>query len=564
MSRLASEPALRMHLLALVASGAVATDGELEAFFAATFYGRTLPLRELHSKIAQVRRFLEENELLAAGSTLGATRFGSLTSQLYLDPLSAIVLRGVLERAPIGVGAFPLLAAVAATPDLSPLFLRRGEEADLIARFSDEAAELLVQPQEPPIDLDLDAFLATLKTATVLEAWIAETPILEITERHGIGAGDVRATGSRTPTGSCSRSGASRPFFSVGSAARSMTWRCASATACARNSSTWCASAGSAGCGPASWSAPASRTARRCATPRSIGSSRPCDRAGSPRWSSPSSIREHPVGRPRPRDPRIPRRPRGDGARERSRSSRWTRRRDPFVDRRQHAEDGTGPPAPARPDLPSHVARPLQADEPAPERRRREGPEPLLVGQFRLETADVPERRREPLTGRADRADDAGLDRHVRAPLPSGFAETADPEQLPSQKVDRTAGAEPVLDGAREHPTDQRGRGRAAARPLGAVVHDRAQHRLGVGRQLDERPHRIARLDPCDRGRESVRRSRHDRPDPRQPALALGEEPVRVSEGAQHRAQVRTADSHVIEHEDGGAAVPTKSAEHTG
>jgi len=192
-SRLASEPALRMHLLALVASGAVTSDAALESFFGATFYGRTLPLAELHEKVGRVRRFLQEHELLAPGTELAATRFGALTSELYLDPLSAIVLRGVLERAPIGVGTFPLLAAVAAAPDLAPLFLRRGEEADLLGRFTDEADELLVKPMEPPIDLDLDGFLATLKTATVLESWIAETPIVEITEKHGIGAGDLRS-----------------------------------------------------------------------------------------------------------------------------------------------------------------------------------------------------------------------------------------------------------------------------------------------------------------------------------------------------------------------------------
>jgi len=192
-SQLASEPALRMHLLALVASGAVATDEELEAFFAATFYGRTLPLSELHRKIASVRRFLEEHELLAPGKALKATRFGGLTSELYLDPLSAIVLRSVLERAPLGVRPFPILAAVAATPDLPPLFLRRGEEPDLLARYTDEAEELLVKPEEPPLELGLDAFLSTLKTASVLEAWIGETPIIEISERFTIGAGDLRS-----------------------------------------------------------------------------------------------------------------------------------------------------------------------------------------------------------------------------------------------------------------------------------------------------------------------------------------------------------------------------------
>jgi helicase len=191
-SRLAAEPALRMHVLALVASGAVRTEEELEAFFAATFYGHTLPLAELRSTVRTVRRFLEENEFLVPGGDLRATPFGGMTSELYLDPLSAVVLRQVLERAPLGVGVFPLLASIAATPDLPPLFLRRGEEADLLTRYTDEAEELLVKPEEAPLELDLDGFLSTLKTASVLEAWINEVPILEITRRFGIGAGDLR------------------------------------------------------------------------------------------------------------------------------------------------------------------------------------------------------------------------------------------------------------------------------------------------------------------------------------------------------------------------------------
>ncbi len=192
-SRLAAEPALRMHVLALAASGAVSTESELEAFFRATFYGRTLPLADLESTVRAVRRFLVENELLEPGDRLIATRFGRLTSELYLDPLSAVVLRHVLERAPLGVGPFPLFAAIAATPDLPPLFLRRGDEPDLLARYTDEAEELLVRPEEPPLDLDLEVFLATLKTATVLEAWAEEVPLVDLTARYGIGAGDVRS-----------------------------------------------------------------------------------------------------------------------------------------------------------------------------------------------------------------------------------------------------------------------------------------------------------------------------------------------------------------------------------
>ncbi|MGI0070775.1 MAG: DEAD/DEAH box helicase [Thermoplasmata archaeon] len=192
-SRLAAEPALRMHVLALVASGAVASEGELESFFAATFYGQTLPLSELRDVVATVRRFLVENEFLEPGSGLRATAFGTMTSELYLDPLSAVVLREAIARAPLGVAVFPLLAAIAATPDLPPLFLRRGDAPDLLTRYTDEAEELLVKPEEPPLELDLDGFLSTLKTASVLEAWIDEVPIVEISRRFAIGAGDLRS-----------------------------------------------------------------------------------------------------------------------------------------------------------------------------------------------------------------------------------------------------------------------------------------------------------------------------------------------------------------------------------
>jgi helicase len=191
-SRLAAEPALRMHVLALIASHEVATEAELESFFADTFYGHTLPLVSIRGKVREVRRFLEENEFLVPGEQLRATPFGRLTSDLYLDPITALLLRRALERAPHGVRPFALLAAVAATPDLPPLFLRRGEERELLVRYTDEEAELLVKPEEEPLRTDFDLFLAMLKTACILEEWIQEARIIDITGRYGIGAGDLR------------------------------------------------------------------------------------------------------------------------------------------------------------------------------------------------------------------------------------------------------------------------------------------------------------------------------------------------------------------------------------
>jgi len=192
-SRLAAKPALRMHLLALVASGEVSSDAELERFFRGTFFGHTLPVSDLDGIVEEVRRFLTEHEFLRPGPELRATPFGQLTSDLYLDPISALLLRRALERAPHGVRPFALLAAVAATPDLPPFFLRRGEERALMERFVEEEPELLVKPEEEGLTPELELFLASLKTATLLERWVDERPIVEITEEFGVGAGDLRS-----------------------------------------------------------------------------------------------------------------------------------------------------------------------------------------------------------------------------------------------------------------------------------------------------------------------------------------------------------------------------------
>lgn len=192
-SRLAAEPALRTHLLALVASGEVRSLPELETFFRGTFFGHTRPVPELAEIVRAVRSFLEEHELLVPGDRLEATRFGQLTSELYLDPMTAVLLRQALQRAPLGVRPFALLAAVASTPDLPPLFLRGGEEKLFLERYLEEEPELLRKPEEEPFPVDLESFLAGLKTAAVLEAWIDEVPLVELTARFGIGAGDLRA-----------------------------------------------------------------------------------------------------------------------------------------------------------------------------------------------------------------------------------------------------------------------------------------------------------------------------------------------------------------------------------
>ena len=198
-SRLASAAVLRTHLLALVASREVSDRPELERFLGETLYGHTFSVPEIQHHLVEAESFLRRNGLLedTASPRLRATLFGRLTSDLYLDPVSAVILRRALERArssPEMVDDLSLLATVAATPDLAPFYLRQGEERDLTDLYLDRRGAFLVQPQEEPGELDMETFLGTLKTARVLEAWTDDRQrLLDITERHGVSAGDLRA-----------------------------------------------------------------------------------------------------------------------------------------------------------------------------------------------------------------------------------------------------------------------------------------------------------------------------------------------------------------------------------
>jgi len=193
-SKLASENVLRTHLLALVASGEVKREEELEEFLKGTFYGQSYPMEEIRSHLTQAQDFLEKNNLLLKGE-LKATPFGKLTSDLYLDPVTAVLMRTALRRAGSKSTTFSYLASVAATPDIAPLYLRRDETGDMVSRYSEEAAGLLLNPDEDStIGMDFEVFLSTIKTAVVLEAWIDDNEkLIDITERFGLGAGDLHA-----------------------------------------------------------------------------------------------------------------------------------------------------------------------------------------------------------------------------------------------------------------------------------------------------------------------------------------------------------------------------------
>ncbi len=182
-SKLGSEPALRMHVLASVATGHVRTEEDLFAFFNRTFFAFTGDVATIHGKIRTVLDFLEKEEFITRqDGFLKATFFGKRTSDLYIDPLSAVKMRDSLLST--REARFHSLWTICSTPDMPKLYLRRGDYAWVEQKIEQEDLTFPVE--------DYDFFLAEVKTATLLDDWITERTEDEVTKKFGVGPGDVR------------------------------------------------------------------------------------------------------------------------------------------------------------------------------------------------------------------------------------------------------------------------------------------------------------------------------------------------------------------------------------
>jgi helicase len=188
-SKLGTEPAVRSHVLALVATKDVADLDALKGFFGKTFLAYQTDATYLGDVLSNVVEFLQTEGMVTEGEELRATSFGKRVSDLYIDPKSAVVLRDALKKYKDG-HEFGLLHAVCATPNMRLLYLRQSDYEWIDEYLDSVKDELLI---EPPSDLArYEIYLSEVKTAKLVRDWISETPENEVAEGFGIGPGDIR------------------------------------------------------------------------------------------------------------------------------------------------------------------------------------------------------------------------------------------------------------------------------------------------------------------------------------------------------------------------------------
>ncbi len=190
-SKLGNQSALRMHLLAAVATQFVHNSEEMYRFIQSTFYAYQTDEFTIQSEVDEAVEFLLKNQFIErVNNGFISTLFGSRTSSLYIDPLSAIRLKTALERSN-NKKSTPLsfLHAICSTPDIRSLYLR-GTDSWVEEKSERVKHSLLLEAPMSSSD-EYEWFLSDLKTAFLLEDWIEEQSFDALVQKYNIWPGDV-------------------------------------------------------------------------------------------------------------------------------------------------------------------------------------------------------------------------------------------------------------------------------------------------------------------------------------------------------------------------------------
>jgi helicase len=191
-SKLGSQPALRTHILAAIATNFVDSLKGIYAFMDSTFCAYQADVYTLKEEIDKAIDFLLQNKFIEQINTdnFMATLFGMRTSSLYIDPFSALILKKAIDKPTDKKPSdFSFIHIACATPDVRSLYMRRSDTwvEDKLEQYR---SELLLEPPRESND-EYEWFLSDLKTAFLIEDWIEERFEDAMITKYNVGPGDI-------------------------------------------------------------------------------------------------------------------------------------------------------------------------------------------------------------------------------------------------------------------------------------------------------------------------------------------------------------------------------------
>ena len=192
-SKLFQEKVLRSHILGIVATGDADSEEGIVDFLKDTFFGSTSSLFGIESVVGDVVDFLAGEKMVRRqGDSVEILPFGKRVSDLYIDPVTASILRDAVLRVDDSTEPMQILIAASMTPDVVGMYPKKCDEQRLDMEESKWMDRLLVDPDDIE-DYDYEYFRSDLKTAVLINDWMEEVPEETMTDSMGIGPGDIRA-----------------------------------------------------------------------------------------------------------------------------------------------------------------------------------------------------------------------------------------------------------------------------------------------------------------------------------------------------------------------------------
>jgi helicase len=191
-SKLGSQAALRTHLLSAIATSFVDSLDGIYKFVDSTFYAYQSDVYALKDDIDEALDFLLDSGFIERinNDRFMSTLFGKRTSSLYIDPLSALILRKALEKScSREASSLSFIHAVCSTPDVRSLYLRSSDNW-VEEKFERYRGDFLVDAPVSSSD-EYEWFLSDLKTASLIEDWIDEVTEDRIVSKYNVGPGDI-------------------------------------------------------------------------------------------------------------------------------------------------------------------------------------------------------------------------------------------------------------------------------------------------------------------------------------------------------------------------------------
>lgn len=194
-SKLAVEPILRMHTLALIASEFCSSEESLMEFFRKTFYafqyGNISLIEEKINELLD--QFVDWKFVIKKQNKLYATATGKRVSELYIDPLTAFNFITSLKRtAHKDLAEISFLQLLSNTIEMKPLLsVRVGEVAGIEKVVIERVKKFLVDiPEE--YDLEFEDFMKSVKLSLMFEDWLKESTEDEILTKFKVAPGELR------------------------------------------------------------------------------------------------------------------------------------------------------------------------------------------------------------------------------------------------------------------------------------------------------------------------------------------------------------------------------------